>query len=129
MRFKYEVKIYYEDTDFAGIVYHANYFKFIERARTELLLSLGVSQKKINLKKGGYFVVKKIISDFLSPSFFEDNLVVISEFQKIKFTSFEINQDIFKGEEKIFKSKILLAYLENGKLSKIPEKIKSVIKK
>lgn len=129
MRFKYKVKIYYEDTDFSGIVYHANYFKFIERARTELLLSLGVSQKKINLNKGGYFVVKKIISDFLGPSFFEDRLVVISEFQKIKFTSFEINQDIFKGEKKIFKSTIILAYLENGDLTQIPEKIKRVIKK
>ena len=126
MKFEFKVRVYYEDTDFAGIVYHANYLKYIERARTNLLLSLGISQSKINLKKNGYFVVKKIDADFLAPSFFEDELIVISNFIKVKFTCFEMQQDIFRGSDKIFKSKILLAYLESGKLSKIPQILNNI---
>ena len=100
MKHKHLIKVYYEDTDLAGIVYHANYFKFIERARTELLLSLDFSQKKIKSLNKGYFVVKKINANYLKPAFFEDKLTIISNFVDIKFTSFEISQDIFRKQEK-----------------------------
>ena len=100
MKFEFKVRVYYEDTDFAGIVYHANYLKYIERARTNLLLSLGISQSKINLKKNGYFVVKKINADFLAPSFFEDELIVISnfikEYKKLKKNLFSFKLINFK---------------------------------
>ena len=127
MKHKHLIKVYYEDTDLAGIVYHANYFKFIERARTELLLSLDFSQKKIKSLNKGYFVVKKINANYLKPAFFEDKLTIISNFVDIKFTSFEISQDIFRKQEKIFQARILLAYLENDKLCKIPEILKKKI--
>ena len=129
MNHKHSIRIYYEDTDLAGIVYHANYLKFVERARTELLISLDVSQKKIKMLNKGYFVVKKINANYLKSAFFEDELIIISRFEDIKFTSFEISQDIFRKKDKIFESKILLAYLEHGKLCKIPVDIKKKLKK
>tara|TARA_B100001057_G_scaffold450272_1_gene492160 strand:- start:596 stop:988 length:393 start_codon:yes stop_codon:yes gene_type:complete len=124
MSHKHSIRVYYEDTDFAGIVYHANYLKFIERARTELLISLGISQKKINLLNQGYFVVKKINANYLKPAYFEDDLTIISSFMDIKFTSFEISQQIFRKKVKIFQSRVLLAYLERGHLCKMPETLK-----
>ena len=97
----YPFKIYYEDTDLAGIVYYANYFKFIERARTEMLNDANVNQNEM-LKSGYYFVVKNLKADYIKPAHFEDSLTVVTEIEKINNASINLIQTIVRSNDSLF---------------------------
>ena len=107
----YLFKIYYEDTDLAGIVYYANYFKFIERARTEMLNDANVNQNEM-LKSGCYFVVKNLKADYLKPAYFEDSLNVVTEIEKINNASINLIQTIVRSNDSLFISSFRLALLD-----------------
>lgn len=95
--FAWPVRVYYEDSDAQGLVYFANYFKFMERARTEWLRSLGVEQDDLLYRQRRLFVVVDTQADFLRPARFNDELVVTASLSGLARASFSIEQEIFRG--------------------------------
>ena len=121
-------KVYYEDTDSGGVVYYANYLKFIERARTNLIQELGFSLKSLSEKYDCHFVVKNIHCNYIQSAKLEDELIIQTKFTEIKKASFELEQNIFKDDKVIFESKVLMVSINSsGKPRKIPDSLRSVI--
>tara|TARA_S200000501_G_scaffold322242_1_gene318110 strand:- start:1080 stop:1502 length:423 start_codon:yes stop_codon:yes gene_type:complete len=127
--FFHNLKIYYEDTDSGGVVYYANYLKFLERARTEALYSIGYSNNKILEKFESLIIVKSCNIEYKKPSHLEDELMVRSFVKSITKTSFFMNQIITKAEETIVEAQVHLVFVsKEGKPKKIPEEIYSKFK-
>ena len=122
--FYYKVKVYYEDTDAGGIVYYANYLKYLERARTEALSIIGLSNLQIKDKYGALIVVKSCNIDYKKSAYLEDELSIRSFVKSITKTSFSMIQIITKGENIIAEAKIHLVFVnEKGKPVKVPNQI------
>tara|TARA_B110000881_G_C18343202_1_gene397593 strand:+ start:174 stop:596 length:423 start_codon:yes stop_codon:yes gene_type:complete len=127
--FYHTLKVYYEDTDSGGVVYYANYLKFLERARTEALFSIGYSNKKIRDLFGSLIIVKSCNIEYKKSAYLEDELTVRSFVKSITKTSFFINQLISKNDETIVDAKVHLVFVSlEGKPVKIPEEIYSKFK-
>ena len=97
--FVWPVRVYYEDTDAAGVVYYANYLKFMERARTEWLRSVGFEQTRLADEHGVAFVVTSLAIDYLRPGRFDDGLQVTVELIKVGAGHIRLNQRVLRGEE------------------------------
>ena len=124
--FTHKVKVYYEDTDAGGVVYYANYLKYFERARTEALSTIGLSNRKIKNDYGSLIIVKSCNIEYKKSAHLEDDLQIKSFIESTSKTSFLMNQSIFKDEDLIVESKIHLVFInEKFKPVKIPEKILS----
>tara|TARA_B100001057_G_scaffold385357_1_gene392059 strand:+ start:32 stop:454 length:423 start_codon:yes stop_codon:yes gene_type:complete len=122
--FYHKVKVYYEDTDAGGIVYYANYLNYLERARTEALSTIGLSNIKIKDKYGALIIVKSCNIDYKKSAYLEDVLSIRSFVKSITKTSFFMKQIITKGENIIVEAKIHLVFVnEKGKPVKVPEQI------
>ena len=120
--FYHKVKVYYEDTDSGGVVYYANYLKFLERARTEALVNLGFSNKKIKDEFGALIIVKSCNVEYKKSAYLEDELNIRSFVKSITKTSFFMNQFITKGDETIVEAQVHLVFInQKGKPIKIPE--------
>ncbi|UFH58293.1 YbgC/FadM family acyl-CoA thioesterase [Sulfurovum mangrovi] len=119
-----KVRIYYEDTDAGGIVYHTNYIKYCERARSEHFFSRGMMPGEGN--KSG-FVVRKIDADFLGSARLGDLLEVRTSVEEFKKSSLILLQEIYKEETKLFSMKVMLVYVEAGKPRRIPEKLANIL--
>mgnify|MGYP006243776539 FL=1 len=127
--FQYTLKIYYEDTDAGGVVYYANYLKFIERARTEMINKLGFTLTTLLKKYDRLFLVKKIECDYIESCKLEDTLNVQSNILVLKNASFELEQNILKQNKIIFRSKIVMVCVNSqGAPSKIPNELHSLMK-
>ena len=127
--FFHKVKVYYEDTDSGGVVYYANYLRFLERARTEALFSIGYSNQKIREKFKSIIIVKSCNIEYKKTAHLEDELKVRSFVKTIFKTSFFMNQIITKGEETIVEAQVHLVFVSNeGKPVKIPDEIYSKFK-
>jgi len=128
--FTFKTKVYYEDTDAGGVVYYANYLKFIERARTNIIQELGFSLQSLSEQYDCHFVVKNINCNYIKSAKLEDDLIVQSKFLNIKNASFELEQNIFKNNELIFNSEVIMVNINSsGKPLKIPHSLLSVIMK
>ena len=124
-KFKFNVKIYYEDTDSGGVVYYANYLKFLERARSETLYSLDFTNSGLLENHGILLIVKSCNIEYKKPAKFEDKLEIISEVLTFTKTSFIMKQDIMRKDEIISVAEIhLVAVDKKGKPKKIPEELK-----
>ena len=124
--FKYNLKIYYEDTDAGGVVYYANYLKFFERARSEAIYELGFSNVGLKKEFGILIIVKSCKIKYVKPAVLEDKLTVLTKINEITKTSFIINQNIKKSEELVASADIHLVIVNSdGKPTKIPEKLKN----
>ena len=122
--FYHNVKVYYEDTDAGGVVYYANYLKFLERARTEALFSIGFSNKKVKNLFNSLIIVKSCNIEYKKSAHLEDELTIRSFVKSISKTSFFMNQIITKGEEPIVESQVHLVFVnKEGKPTKIPDDI------
>ena len=120
--FYHTVKVYYEDTDAGGIVYYANYLKFLERARTEALTAIGLSNMLIKEKFGALIIVKSCNIEFKKPAYLEDNLKIRSFIKSVTKTSFVMNQFITNDKNIIVEAQIHLVFVnEKGKPVKVPE--------
>ena len=118
--FFHKVKVYYEDTDSGGVVYYANYLKFLERARTEALFSIGYSNKKIKDDFGSLIIVKACNIEYKKSAYLEDELTVRLFVKSITKTSFFMNQIITKSDDIIVEPQIHLVFVNtNGKPVKI----------
>ena len=127
--FFHKLKVYYEDTDSGGVVYYANYLKFLERARTEALVSIGFSNKKVKEQFDSLIIVKSCNIEYKKPTYLEDELNVRSFVKSITKTSFFMSQIITKKDEIIVEAKIHLVFVnDQGKPVKIPDEIYSKFK-
>ena len=124
--FKYEVKIYYEDTDAGGVVYYANYLKFLERARSEAIYEMGFSNTELKKEFGVLIIVKSCNIDYKKPAIFEDKLSIISTIKEITKISFIMEQNISRNKELIASASVhLVSVNSDGKPVKIPEILKN----
>lgn len=119
-----QIRVYYEDTDVGGVVYHSNYLNFCERARSQLFFDAGRS----SILEGGHFVAKHIEADYLKSAKFGDILEVKTALVEIKNASFTLLQEVFRSDEKLFSMKIVLVYLDfAGNMAKIPSEEKAFL--
>ena len=124
-KFSFNVKVYYEDTDAGGVVYYANYLKFLERARSEAIYSLGYTNSSLLEIFGVLLIVKSCNIEYKKPAKFEDKLEIISEIKSFTKTSFLMKQSISRNNEIISDAEIHIVSVDkNGKPSKIPEDLK-----
>jgi acyl-CoA thioester hydrolase len=117
---KFQVRVFYEDTDFSGYVYHANYLKYCERARSDYLRVIGVDQNAM-FAEGQAFVVRRMDCEFLRPARFEDVLEVETRLTEMGGARFELAQLVRRGAEEIFKAKVTVAIIgPGGRPQRIP---------
>ena len=122
--FYHKLKVYYEDTDAGGVVYYANYLKFLERARTEALVVLGFNNKKIKEDFGALIIVKSCNIEYKIPAQLEDELSIRSFVKSVTKTSFFMNQFISRGEDLIAEAKVQLVFVnKEGKPIRIPDNL------
>ena len=122
--FFHKLKVYYEDTDSGGVVYYANYLKYLERARTEALFSIGFSNKKVQEKFNSLIIVKSCNIEYKKPAYLEDELSVRSFVKSATKTSFIMNQIIRKDVNIVTEAQIHLVFInEKNKPAKIPNVI------
>ena len=115
--FKLKIRVYYEDTDAGGIVYHSNYLNFCERARSQLFFDAGRSPVLSN----GHFIAKHIEADYLKSAKLGDKLDVVTTLIEMKNASFTLLQEIFRSDEKLFSMNVVLVFVDfSGKIAKIP---------
>jgi len=119
-----QIRVYYEDTDTGGVVYHSNYLNFCERARSEAFFDKALNP----ILKDGHFVARKIVGDFHKSAKLGDMLRVTNKLAKMKSASFILVQTIYKEDEKVFTLEITLAYIDfAGKPQKIDTQTKELI--
>lgn len=122
------VRVYYEDTDAGGVVYHARYLNFAERARTELLRALGIEQSQLRRRFGMVFAVRDCSVDFRRPARFDDLLEVRSRLIEMSGASLRAVQSIWRGSELLVDIKIRVAALgDTGRPTRIPEPVRAVL--
>ncbi len=125
------VRVYYEDTDFSGAVYHANYLKFCERGRSDCLRLLGVHHHELHWHETGGrmgFVVRRMVCDFLRPARIDDLLVVESRFLALRGARMEIAQQLLRGDEVLFTAEVMAALVDgNGRPKRMPAQIAEAV--
>ena len=127
-QFKHKVKIYYEDTDAGGVVYYANYLKYLERARSEAIYSLGLTNANLQKDHDTLIIVKSCNIEYKKPAKFEDELKIISSILSKTKTSFTMLQIIKKNEEIISEATVQLVTVnKEGKPIKIPEILNNLL--
>ena len=123
---EFRTRVYYEDTDLAGIVYYANYLKFIERGRSEWIASLGIDQMVLRAEAGVVFAVRRVEADYLRPAKFGDDLVVETSLQSIGGARLVLEQVILRGGERLFVAVVTLVCLtEDGHAARMPAELRA----
>ena len=121
----FEIRVYYEDTDLAGIVYYANYLKFIERARTEYVRAMGIDQVHLKAEQGMVFAVRRVEANYLSPARFDDVLCVETEPLRVTAARMVLRQDVWRGEDRLFASEVtLVALTATGTPARLPAELR-----
>jgi acyl-CoA thioester hydrolase len=120
------VRVYYEDTDFSGIVYHASYLRFLERGRTDLLRLSGVDQSALHANgQGIIFAVRRMTIDYLLPARMDDVLHVETRTAEIRGASLTIAQRLTRGDDVIVTADVLVAALAGGRPARIPDELRA----
>jgi acyl-CoA thioester hydrolase len=128
MTHRLTIRVYYEDTDLAGIVYYANYLKFIERARSEWVRALGIDQGRLRSETGVVFAVRRIEADYLAPARFDDVLEVRTGLRELSGARVVLAQDIRRGEARLFASVVTLVALDaDGRAVRIPAEFRRAV--
>ncbi len=108
MTHRFRLRVYYEDTDLAGIVYYANYLKFIERARTEMVRALGIDQTRLKAERGLVFVVRHLAADYHAPAHFDDELEVQTRVETIGGARLGLVQQVWRADTLLFGADVTL---------------------
>ena len=128
MTHSFPVRVYYEDTDLAGIVYYANYLKFIERGRSEWVRDCGVDQGALKADQGIVFAVRKVDAEFLKPAKFDDLLQVTTELVALGGASITLSQEVWRGDERLFTAHVVLVCLhDTGKPARLSPHIRAAL--
>ncbi len=126
-KFTFEIRVYYEDTDFSTNVYHGSYVKFFERARTEWLRHFGIHHFEL-AEQGLAFAVRKMEIDFLKSAHIDDLLQVSTKITSLSAVRISLEQEIYCGAEKIASAQVMVVMINaNGKATRLPKAIKSVL--
>jgi acyl-CoA thioester hydrolase len=124
----FDCRVYYEDTDLAGIVYYANYLKFIERARSEWVRALGVDQVQLKADTGIVFAVRHLTADYLSPAKFDDLLIITTQVLEAKGARLVLDQRVRRGEVLLFDARVtLVAIGTNGAPARLPQALRAAL--
>jgi len=128
MTHRFDLRVYYEDTDLAGIVYYANYLKFIERARTEYVRALGVDQMALRAQAGIVFAVRKVEAEYLQPALFGDDLTVETQVSAVTGARMVLGQDVRRAGTLLFRSNVtLVALTAAGRPARLPAEIRRLL--
>ena len=128
MSHRFTLRVYYEDTDLAGIVYYANYLKFIERARTEWVRGLGLDQGRLRAEAGIVFAVRRVEADYLRPAKFDDELLVETQAVAVTGARIMLEQDILRGGERLFAAVVTLVCLtDDGHPARLPVQVRQAL--
>lgn len=121
---EYHLRVYYEDTDMAGIVYYANYLRYIERARSEYVRDLGVDQVRLK-SEGLVFAVRRVEADYIAPAKYDDQLTVRTAVQKITAARMVLTQDVCRGDMVLFASVVTIVALNaDGGATRLPAELR-----
>ena len=128
-----QVRVYYEDTDFSGIVYHANYLRFMERGRTNYLRLLGADHHALfeetqNEAPGFAFVVRSMQLEFLKPARMDDLLDVVTHPVEVKGASILLAQEVLRGADVLIEAKVRVAFVSGGRARPIPKPLRVAMK-
>lgn len=122
------VRVYYEDTDFSGIVYHANYLRFLERGRTDSLRLAGVDQSHLHADgKGMFFAVRRMAIEYFRPALMDDVLHVETHTREVRGASLIIDQKILRGTEPIVTAEVRVAAIAGDRPVRIPERLRNIL--
>ena len=125
---EFALRVYYEDTDLAGIVYYANYLRFIERARTEWVRVQGIDQTRLKKEEGLVLAVRHLEADYLAPARFDDDLTVRTRVKQMTGVRIVLNQDVTRGTDLLFSSQVtLVALTEDGQPTRLPANIRRIV--
>ena len=125
MQHEFPIRVYYEDTDLAGIVYYANYLKFIERARSEWVRGLGIDQGQLRAEAGIVFAVRRIEAEYLRPARFDDALTVETRPEAMSGARIHLEQIVMRGGERLFQAQVTLVCLgDAGHAVRIPAEVR-----
>ncbi len=128
MTHRFTCRVYYEDTDLAGIVYYANYLKFIERARTEWIRALGIDQTALKRDEGIVFAVRRVEADYLSPARFDDEVTVETALIEITGARIVLSQNVLRGAETLFRSTVtLVALTDAGRPARLTKDLRALL--
>ena len=128
MTHRFALRVYYEDTDLAGIVYYANYLKFIERGRSEWVRTLGIDQARLRAEAGIVFAVRRVEADYLRPARFDDLLEVETALEALTPARLVLRQRVLRGAEVLFDSRVtLVALTEAGRAGRLPEGVRRAL--
>lgn len=124
-----QVRVYFEDTDFSQIVYHANYLRFMERGRTNYLRLLGTDHRGLFEEGGGgfAFVVRSMKIDYLKPAFMDDVLDVITATDEVKGASITLHQQCRRGDDLLVEARVKVAFVSGGKAQRIPKSLRDAM--
>jgi acyl-CoA thioester hydrolase len=126
--FLFPVRVYYEDTDAAGLVYYANYLKFAERARTEMLRRLGVEQERLRAETGLAFVVRRCAADYVLPARLDDDLVVVTRLKALGGASLDLDQDVRRNDALLVRLAFQIACLgRSGRPQRLPPVLRAAL--
>lgn len=122
------LRVYYEDTDLAGIVYYANYLKFIERGRSEWLRALGIDQLRMQRETGHVFAVRRVEADYLRPSRFDDLLTVRTALAQASPARIVVDQQVRRDDQLLFTARVTVACLDaQGRPVRLPSMLRTAI--
>lgn len=122
------LRVYYEDTDLAGVVYYANYLKFIERGRTEALRGLGVDQTRLKAEQGLVFVVTRLEIAYRRPAAFDDLLTVETRLARLGGASATMDQRVARGETTLAEARVTLALVDaSGRAARLPPALRAAL--
>jgi len=128
MAHRFDLRVYYEDTDLAGIVYYANYLKFIERARSEWVRTLGIDQTALKQDEGLVFAVRRVEADYLQAAKFDDLLTVETALLRLSGARIVLRQTVQCGESMIFDAEVTLVVLrEDGRPGRLSDAVRSAL--
>ncbi len=128
MGHKFAIRVYYEDTDMGGIVYHANYLKYIERARSDWVKTLGIDQNAMRENEGLIFAVRRVEADYLAPAIFDDELVVSTQTQSVSGARLIMDQKLYRGAELLVSALVTIVCInEAGQPARLPANIRHML--
>ncbi|KQO50060.1 MULTISPECIES: tol-pal system-associated acyl-CoA thioesterase [unclassified Methylobacterium] len=119
-----DIRVYYEDTDFSGFVYHANYLRYMERGRTELLRALAMEQVDLQRDAGLIFVVRRMVLDFLKPARMDDMLAIMTTVVELRGASMPMIQEVRRGDEVLLKAEVTVAAVRDGRAVRLPDSLR-----
>ncbi len=124
----FPIRVYYEDTDMAGIVYYANYLRYIERGRSDWVRCVGIDQNEMKTRDGVVFAVRRVEADYCAPARFDDELIVETQTQSVSAARLVMQQDVRRGSDLLFSAIVTIVCIaENGQPVRLPANIRLML--